>query len=363
MKAVLLVGGEGTRLRPLTYSTVKAMVPIVNRPFLEYVVHYLQSHGVDEIVITLCYLPDRIRDYFGDGRSFGVKLEYVHEEFPLGTAGAVRNAASHLESTFVVLNGDIFTDLNLSEMIAIHQANKAEATIALTPVDNPTAFGVVEVEESGRVRRFVEKPPPDQITSNLINAGVYVLEPAVLDEIAQGVSCMFERHVFPGLLRRDAVFCGYVSDAYWLDIGTPEKYLKLNCDLLEGNCSAARGMGAQPWPGSSTDPCSIDPTAVVQGSVVMGKSCAIGPRATLKGPLVLGDRCTISGGAALEKAVVWDDVSVGARAVLQGCVVGANTQVGNGCQIGEGCIVGGGLSLPEGLCLKPGERVGPEGAA
>lgn len=244
MKAVLLVGGEGTRLRPLTCNTVKAMVPVANKPFLEHIIAYLSSHGVDEIVVTLCYLPDRIRDYFGDGRRFGVKMDYVREESPLGTAGAVKNAAAHLDSTFVVLNGDIFTGLDLSNMIVAHRYRGAEATIALTPVDNPTAYGVVEMEQTGRVRRFVEKPPPDQVTSNLINAGTYVLEPCVLEEIPAGMPCMFEHHVFPGLLQRRAAFYGYVSSTYWLDIGTPEKYRKLNCDLVAGTCPSGVGVTA-----------------------------------------------------------------------------------------------------------------------
>jgi mannose-1-phosphate guanylyltransferase len=360
LKAVLLVGGEGTRLRPLTCNTVKAMVPVLNRPFLEHMVRYLVSHGVDDIIVTLCYLPDRIRDYFGDGSRFGVRMDYVQEESPLGTAGAVKNAAAHLDSTFVVLNGDIFTELDVSKMIAQHRANKAEATIALTPVENPTAYGVVEIEDTGRIRRFVEKPPPDQVTSNLINAGVYVLEPRVLEEIPQDVPFMFEHHVFPALLGRGALFYGYVSDAYWLDIGTPEKYLKLNCDLLEGYCLPASGMSAQ---GSAMESSCVDGTAIIEGPVVMGTSCSIGPHVTLKGPVVLGDRCTVLEGATLEKVILWDEASVGVRAFLKGCVVGAKTRVGHGCHVGEGCIVGDGLSLADGQILEAGERVWPAGFA
>ena len=359
MKAVLLVGGEGTRLRPLTCNTVKAMVPVLNRPFLEHIVRYLVSHGVDEIVVTVCYLPERIRDYFGDGRDFGVRMHYVQEKSPLGTAGAVRNAAAHLDGTFLVLNGDIFTGLDLADMIAIHRANGAEATIALTPVDNPSAYGVVEIEDTHRVRRFIEKPPPGEVSSNLINAGTYVLEPSVLEGIPPDVPFMFEHHVFPGLLSRGAPFYAYVSDAYWLDIGTPEKYLKLNCDLLEGNCRSVSGIS---WLDESHSSCSIERTAVIEGRVVMGESCVIGPDVILRGPMVLGNHCTVLEGATLEQVVLWNNVSVGMKASLKRCVVGANTCVGNGCQIGEGCIVGDGLRLSEGLCLAPGERVWPEGA-
>ena len=205
MKAIIMAGGLGTRLRPLTLGLPKPMVPMGNKPMMEHVVSLLKKHGFDHILSLLYFQPESIRDYFGDGTDLGIRMEYVQEGSPLGTAGAVKNAAAHLESTFVVLNGDIFTELDLSEMIALHRANGAEATIALTPVENPTAFGVVELDQIGRVRRFVEKPPPDQVTSNLINAGIYVLEPSVLEEIPSGIACMFERHTFPGLLQRDQI--------------------------------------------------------------------------------------------------------------------------------------------------------------
>lgn len=363
MKAVLLVGGEGTRLRPLTCNTVKAMVPVLNRPFLEHIVAYLSSHGVDDIVVTLCYLPDKIRDYFGDGRRFGVKMDYVREESPLGTAGAVKNAGAHLDSTFVVLNGDIFTGLDLSKMIAAHRRCGAEATIALTPVDDPTAYGVVEMDETGRIKRFVEKPPPDQVTSNLINAGTYVLEPRVLEEIPAGMPFMFEHHVFPALLERRAPFYGYVSDAYWLDIGTPEKYRKLNCDLLQGNCHSGVGADNGKRVLRAVDSRAVDPSAVVEGSVVMGADCHIGPRVTVRGPAVLGDRCTVMEGAILEGVILWNDVVVGTKAILKDCVVGTKTRIGSGCRLGADCIVGDNLNLADGLCLKPGERVWPESSA
>ena len=197
MKAVLLVGGEGTRLRPLTCNTVKAMVPIVNRPFFEHLLGYLSSHGVDDIVVTLCYLPDRIESRFGNGSECGVKLAYVMEETPLGTAGAVKNAESHLDGAFFVFNGDVMTNIDLRAMLSFHRERNAVATIALTPVENPSAYGVVETAADGRVKRFIEKPPPGQAPTNMINAGIYILEPEVLRGVPQGTPCMFEHHLFP----------------------------------------------------------------------------------------------------------------------------------------------------------------------
>jgi len=200
MKAVLLVGGEGTRLRPLTCNTVKAMVPVVNRPFLEHLLGYLSSHDVDDIVVTLCYLPDCIESRFGNGSEAGITLAYVMEETPLGTAGAVKNAESHLDGVFFVFNGDIITNIDLRAMLSFHRQRNAVATIALTPVEDPSAYGVVETSGDGRVKRFIEKPPPGEAPTNLINAGIYILEPAVLRGVPQGTRCMFEHHLSPSRL-------------------------------------------------------------------------------------------------------------------------------------------------------------------
>ncbi|MBE0480396.1 MAG: NDP-sugar synthase, partial [Dehalococcoidia bacterium] len=234
MKAVILVGGEGLRLRPLTCNLPKPMVPVANKPFLEHTIDNLKKHGVDEVILAMGYLPDRIRQYFGDGSTLNIRLIYSVEDTPLGTGGAVKNAERFLDDTFIVLNGDIYSDLNLTDMVRLHLRRKAKATIALTPVEDPTAYGVVEIDSTSRVKAFIEKPSRESVTSHLINAGTYVLEPELLDMIPAGVHSMVERGLFPDLVKQGAPFLGYPSDAYWIDIGTPQDYIRLHRDLLMG---------------------------------------------------------------------------------------------------------------------------------
>jgi len=359
VKAVLLIGGEGTRLRPLTCNTVKAMVPILNRPFLEHVIAYLKSHGVDDIVLALCYLPDHVQSYFGDGSKHGVRLTYAVEDSPRGTAGAVKNVEGYLDDVFLVFNGDILTDIDLTAMMAFHRARKANVTIALTPVEDPSAYGVVETEADGRVRRFVEKPPREEATTNLINAGVYILDSDVLPHIPANERYMFEHDLYPKLLARGVPVYGFPSEGYWIDIGTPEKYLQLHCDLLQGKGVTALHSAARP-----SDPASVahggwvHPTARVEGPVVLGHGCHIGPAAYLKGPVVLGEDCIILEGAAIEGSVLWHHVRVGRQAVLRHCIVGDSTSIGDGSQLDTGSVVGDHVVISPGSYLAPGTRLG-----
>jgi mannose-1-phosphate guanylyltransferase len=360
MKAVLLVGGEGTRLRPLTCNTVKAMVPIVNRPFFEHLLDYLSSSGIDDIVLTLCYLPDRIESRFGNGSDRGVKLTYVVEETPLGTAGAVKNVETHLDGTFFVFNGDIITDIDLRAMLSFHQQRKAQVTIALTPVENPSAYGVVETGADGRVRRFIEKPPPGQAPTNLINAGIYICEPAVLQDVSQGVPCMFEHHLFPSLLSQGAEVYAYGTMDYWIDIGTPEKYRQVQYDLLAGRCAGSlyrkltesgRGRAGRP---------DVDPSAVVKGPVAFGENCSVGAAAYIKGPAVLGDGCRISNGCNIDKAIIWRDVRVGKEASIRESVIGDNSSVGDYSIVESGSVVGDNVVITTGSRLQAGQKVWPD---
>lgn len=360
MKAVLLVGGEGTRLRPLTCNTVKAMVPIVNRPFLEHLLAYLRSHGVDDIVVTLCYLPDCIERSLGNGMKSGVKLAYVMEETPLGTAGAVKNAESHLDGTFFVFNGDIITNIDLRAMLSFHRDRHALATIALTPVENPSAYGVVETAGDGRVERFIEKPSPGQASTNLINAGVYILEPAVLRGVADGTRCMFEHHVFPALLSDRAPVFAYPTRDYWIDIGTPEKYRQVQYDLLLGKCASHLENGATPGDRVRTKGTEVHPSAVVEGPVAFGANCSIGPGARITGPAVLGDGCIISDGSTVEKTILWRNVRVGPGASVRDSVIGDNCSVGNHAIIDAGSVVGDNVVITAGSHLQTGDRVWPD---
>ena len=232
LQAVILAGGAGTRLRPLTLNRPKPVVPLLNVPFLRYQLGLLQAHGVTDVILSVSHLPEVIRRVMGAEPPGAARLRDVVEPEPLGTAGGVRNAADLVEGRVVVLNGDVLTDLDLGAMLAAHEARRAKASIYLTPVENPTAYGLVELEADGRVRRFLEKPGWDEVTTNTINAGVYVLERELLDWIPKGQVYSMEREFFPLLLERGVPFFGHVADGYWLDIGTTAKYLQAHQDLL-----------------------------------------------------------------------------------------------------------------------------------
>jgi len=328
-KAVILVGGEGTRLRPLTYYAPKPMVPVLNKPFLEHTIAYLNKYGIENIVLALSYFPEVIKSYFNDGSNLKVKLTYAIEHSPLGTAGAVKNAERYLDSTFFVLNGDIFTDLNLADMLAFHQRKRAKATIALSWVDNPCAFGVVETDSDGRVRHFIEKPSPDRVTTHWINAGVYILEPEVLRYVPANSHYMFEKGLFPHLLELDEPVYGYPLSGYWLDMGTPQKYLQLNCDLLMSKAKSALISGLGKDEVLREEDVIIHPSAKIVGPVVIGSGCCIGQGANIKGPAVIGQDCYVREDASIEGVVLWKDVKIGTGASLKQCIVGSNTKIEN----------------------------------
>ena len=354
MKAVVLIGGEGTRLRPLTFNTPKAIMPILNRPFLEHLLGYLKEHGVTDAILAMGYLPDPIQSCLGDGTQLGVRLTYLVEESPLGTAGAVKNAESYLDGPFLVLNGDIITGIDLTAMMKRHKEVKPKVSIALTPVDNPTIYGVVETDTRGMVQRFVEKPTWDKVTTNMINAGIYILEPEVLAHIPASTPSMFENYLFPRLLEIGEPILGYPSDAYWIDIGTPEKYLKANHDLLLQQ--AGRGIQAK---GKS----QFHPTALIEGPVLIAEGCTIAEGAKLKGPVVLGPHCEIGKGAVVQGAVLWHHSRVGEKAILKNCVVCSHSYVEQGSHVPDNCVLGDSVTVASGNILDKGTRVWPDGYA
>ena len=360
MKAVILVGGEGTRLRPLTLSTPKSMVPIVNRPFLEHMINYLSRHGIDEIVLAMGYLPDAIQEYFGDGDGYKTSLLYAVEDSPLGTAGAVKNVAGHINDSFFVFNGDVYTDINLTEMLQLHRKSGAKATIALTPVEDPTVYGVVETNDSGRIRRFVEKPKREEVTTNMINAGIYILEPDVLNMIPSGKKFMFEQGVFPTLLNRGEPVYGYESYEYWIDIGTPEKYKKVNDDLL-GGASKVEIPGSQTGNGVWVEYGGrVSPEADIEGPVVIGKGCKVDAGAKITGPTIIGPDCFIGQNSAIRSAIIWRNVHIGKRASLAGCILAENVSVGEQARIPHGCVLGHDVVVNNGETLREGTHVWPE---
>jgi mannose-1-phosphate guanylyltransferase len=303
----------------------------LNKPFLLHVLYYLKKHGIDDVILALYYLPEQVKGCFGSGRDFGVKLSYVVEDSPLGTAGAVKNVEQHLGEPFFVLNGDIFADSDLTAMMAFHREKGAKVTIALTPVADPTSYGLVETDEHGRVLRFLEKPSWEQVTTNMINAGIYILEPEVIEYIPTQTHFMFERELFPVLLEQGEPLYGYPAYGYWIDIGTPERYLQLNYDLLLGR---ARAFYHQ-VPGRS----SVHPSAQIEEPVLLGGGCDIGPDALLRGPTVMGLHCRVGEGAMVERSVLWDGVQVGRKATLRGCIVADNCVIADERYIGDGSVL------------------------
>jgi NDP-sugar pyrophosphorylase family protein len=336
VKAVVLVGGEGTRLRPLTYATPKPLLPIANQPFLERQLSWMQRHGIDEVVLSLGYLPDAFQQHFA-GDCFGdVRLRYAVEDEPLGTAGAIRYAAevAGIDERFVVCNGDVLTTLDLRALVAFHDARGALASIQLAHVADPSAFGVVPTYDDGEVREFVEKPPPGAAPTNWINAGTYVLEPSVLERIPRDRSVSIERETFPGLLDVRRQLYALESDAYWLDIGTPDKYRAAHVDVMSG------ALGGPPVPDAEERQPGVwvQPGAVIDAStrlippVLIGCDTAVGPGAYLASTAV-GGRCTVGYGVRVEGSVLLDGASVERAAGVVDCVLGPDAVVAEAAQV------------------------------
>jgi NDP-sugar pyrophosphorylase family protein len=298
------------------------------------------------VILSISHMPDVIRSTMGDGQAAGVRLRYVLEEEPLGTAGGVRNAADLVDGRVVVLNGDILTDLDLRAMLEAHQTRGAKASIYLTPVENPTAYGLVELEADGRVRRFLEKPGWDEVTTNTINAGVYVLERELLDLIPKGQTYSMEREFFPALLERRVPFLGHVPRAYWLDIGTAAKYLQAHQDLLDrlvqSHASPPGRRVQEGWLGTGID---LHSTVRLRAPVVIGAGCRLEQDVVVGPGTVLGGGCRLEAGAQVEGAVLWEDVSVGAGARLHGCLVGRACRIGAHAELGPGSVLGDGSVL------------------
>jgi mannose-1-phosphate guanylyltransferase len=356
MKAVILAGGQATRLLPLTCNIPKAMVPVLNIPFLEHVIRYLSEHQIKHVTLAQSHLAQAIESYFSDGSQLGVKLNYVVEDTPLGTAGAVKNAERYLDETFLVLNGDIFTDLDITAMIDFHQKRRAKATIALTPVDDPTSYGLVETDAEGRITQFLEKPDWSQVTTNMINAGTYVLEPEILAQIPPQANFSFERELFPLLLDQGEPIYAYPSSAYWIDIGTPEKYLQLHRDLLNGKSSqyAPASPGEVVLGGQSY----IHPTTQIKGPVMIGSNCTIGDKVRLTGPIVIGHGCQILPEAVIEESIIWQNARLGQHVNLKNSIVADNCCL-NADNTIEDSILGDNVTVASGCKLEPGSKIWP----
>lgn len=352
VQAVILVGGEGTRLRPLTYGTPKPMVPIAGVPFLARSLERLYEAGITDVVLAAGYMPRAITDYFGDGSRLGMKVTYAIEETPLGTAGALKNVERYVRGTFFVFNGDILTSLDLRAMLRFHERVGAVGTLHLITVVDPSAFGCVAHDDDGRVRAFVEKPPAGTAPCNDVNAGTYLLEREVLDAIPAGRPVSIERETFPQLIADGKPLYAYVTHDYWIDLGRPESYLAANRDVLSGQ------MPLLVEPGITGEGAANlrDRRAIVE-PVHLDAGASVDPTATVGPNVVLGRGCWIGAGATVRDSVLWDDVRVGPQAVVEESILASGVRVGSGAKVGAGSVVGHGFIIEDGAQIAPGSRL------
>jgi NDP-sugar pyrophosphorylase family protein len=341
MKAILLAGGKGTRLRPLTVHTPKPIVPILNRPFLYYQIDLLrQVPEIDEVILSLNYQPRRIEEIVGEGDGLGLRVRYVVEPMPLGTGGAVRYAGDQLTESVVVFNGDVLTEVDLGAVLRLHRERKAKATIVLTPVENPRAYGLVETDAEGNVRRFLEKPGEDEITCNTINAGIYVLEPDTFDRIPKDVAWSIERSYFPSLIERGETFVAYIYGGYWIDIGTPAKYLQVHRDIMDGRYSAPPFAGA---PHATT---WVSAEAKVEEGVELQGPCFVDCGVVLKTGTrvlpysVIGRQTHVEEAAVIDGSIIWPNGWIGPEANVRGAILGRNCHVGRNASVEAGAVLG-----------------------
>lgn len=340
MQALILAGGKGTRLRPLTVYTPKPIVPICNRPFLLYQIDTLRRAGITDITLSLSYQPNKIEHLLGDGSDYGVKLKYTVEPQPMGTAGAYKFAEDLIREPTVVFNGDILTDLDLKAVIREHNERKATATIVLTPVENPTAYGLVETKSDGSINRFLEKPKVDEITCKTINAGTYILEPKVLDFVPPGENYSFEYGLFPKLLQRDEPFFAHVPPrTYWIDIGTPERYLQAHQDLLANRINRIHIKDRKGNFDSAT-------AAEIDDLSMIGDDCQIKPGAVIRNS-VLGQGCFVEERARVENSVIWPHTRIGTAAQVVGAIAGRGCHIGRSAIVAPGSVLGDKTSLTD----------------
>jgi NDP-sugar pyrophosphorylase family protein len=346
LRAVILAGGEGTRLRPLTLSLPKPVVPVVDRPFLRHQLDLLATVGVTEIVFSVGYRPERVQEVFGDGSGLGFRIHYAVEETPLGTGGAVKYALPHLDDLTVVFNGDVLTDVDLRAVVDCHRRSEAAATLVLTPVPNPAAYGLVEFDDKGRVQRFLEKPDPSQITTDTINAGIYVLDTATLGLIPPGVNHSIERGFFPDLLRRGDRVQAFVHRGYWIDIGTPEKYLQVHRDVLGGRFPV-RLDGVADASGVVHPGAEVDPGALRSGPYYVGPGCRVEAGASLAAGACLAGEVTVRAGAHVEDSVLWAGTEVQDGARVRGALVGPRVRIGRHAVVAPGAVLGEGTVITD----------------
>jgi len=356
LQALILAGGEGTRLRPLTSTIPKPVVPLVDRPFISYMLEWLRSHGVDDIILGCGFMADAVRSVLGDGSARAIRLRYLEEPRPLGTGGALKFAEELLDDRFFTLNGDVLTDIDLTAQLEQHERTGARATLALYPVEDPSAYGLVRCNPDDSVREFIEKPGLDELDTNLISAGAYILERDILDGIPPaGTNVSIEREVFPRLVG-NGLF-GYVANGYWLDIGTPDRYLQGTYDILEGKVITEVGRQLGEHGMSLLDGASVEGRVVAP--VLVAAGCTVAPRALVGDRSVLGAGVTVFERARVESSVLLEGVTVGAGTTISSSIVSRGVTIGDHCHIEGGVVLGEGVKIGSGNTLAAGARIFP----
>ena len=360
MKAVVMAGGEGSRLRPLTIRRPKPMVPIVGKPVMEHILNLLKRHGITEVIVTVQYLASSIEDYFGNGSQFGMRITYSREDVPLGTAGSVKNAEEHLTEPFLVISGDALTDYDLSEIIRYHQEKKALATLTLAHVSNPLEFGVIITNEEGHITQFLEKPSWGEVFSDTINTGIYVLDPQIFTYFEKNKQFDFSQELFPMMLRKGDPIYGYVADGYWCDVGNLAEYMRANADVLQGRVDVeipAKNIGSNIW---CEEGVEIAEDAQLYGPIYLAHDCKVKSAAIIHGPSTIGHYTIIDDRAQVDRSIVWNNSYVGERAELRGALVGSSTSIKSKAVMFEGSVIGDNSTIQEGAIIQPNVKIWPD---
>ncbi|WP_027622523.1 mannose-1-phosphate guanyltransferase [Acetivibrio clariflavus] len=360
MKAIIMAGGEGSRLRPLTCDLPKPMVPVMNIPIMEHIINLLKKHGITEIGVTLMYLPQKIKDYFGNGSHFGVNIQYFTEDVPLGTAGSVKNAGDFLDETFIVISGDSLTDMDITKAIEFHREKKSKATIVLTRVDVPLEYGVVITDKNGTITGFLEKPSWGEVFSDTVNTGTYILEPEIMDYLEQGKKTDFSQDLFPLLLEKKEPMFGYVMSGYWCDIGDLQTYLQAHYDVLDGKVKinttlteVKKGI----WVGSGS---IIDSHATLNAPCVIGDNCRIGSGAVIDSYSVLGSNNVVEDESTIKRSVLWNGNYIEYGSEIRGAILCNKINLKHYARIFENAVVGDNCVINERAIIKPNIRIWPQ---
>lgn len=360
MKAVVMAGGEGSRLRPLTIGRPKPMVPMVSKPVMAHILDLLKRHGITEVVVTLYFMPEVIQSYFGDGSSMGMTLHYAIEETPLGTAGSVKNAQEYLDEPFIIISGDAVTDINLQQMIDFHQEKSAEATITLYRVPNPLEYGVIITDSEGKITQFLEKPSWGEVISDTVNTGIYVIDPVVLDLIEEGVSTDWSKDVFPQLLESGRPLYGHVAEGNWTDVGDIGEYMRASGDVLHHRVQTkelGRHIGGDIWCGEDVE---IAPDAQLYGPIFLGNEVKVKGGVIIHGPTVIRDYTVVDNRAHIDRSIIWRNCYIGEGAEVRGAVVGRQCTIKSRAVLFEGVVVGDSSIVGEGAVLHTNVKIWPE---